>query len=95
MVTCLLQNIDDVDKADMQSATIILGLMSTILSYIGPTVTEMALISSRRPFLAVLAMLGAPAIFATPPSELNNPGESLKSDDTRTVLHKQLHSGLL
>ncbi len=41
MVTCLLQNIDDFDKADMQSATIILGLMPTILSYIGPTVREM------------------------------------------------------
>lgn len=38
MVTRLLQNTDEFDKMDMQSATIMLGLTSTILSYIGPTV---------------------------------------------------------
>ena len=89
MVTCLLQNLDDFDKADMQSATIILGLMPTILSYVGPTVGEIALISSRRPVLAVLAMLGAPAVFATRPFDFNSPGESLKRDAGSFVLHKQ------
>ena len=89
MVTCLLQNIDDIDKADMQSATIILGLMPTILSYIGPTVTEMALISSRRPLLAVMTMLGSPAIFATRPFDLNSPRESLKTDAGSFILHQQ------
>ena len=89
MVTCLLQNIDDFDKADMQSATIILGLMPTILSYIGPTVGEMTLISSRRPVLAVLVMLGAPAVFATRPFDFKSPGESLKKDVGSLVLHKQ------
>ena len=89
MTTCLLQNIDDFDKADMQSATIILGLMPAILSYVGPTVGEMALICSRRPVLAVFLMLGAPAVFATRPFEFNNAGESLKKDFGNFVLHRQ------
>lgn len=89
MATCLLQNIDDFDNADMQSATIILGLMPTILSYVSPTVGEIALISSRRPVLAILLVLGAPAIFATRPFDFNNPRESLKKDVGTFVLHKQ------
>ena len=89
MATCLLQNIDDFDKADMQSATIILGLMPTILSYIGPTVGEMALISSHRPVFAVLLMLGAPAVFATRPFDFNSPSESLKKNGGGFVFHKQ------
>ena len=89
MAICLLQNIDDFDKADMQSATIILGLMPTVLAYVGPTVGEMALISSRRPVLAVFLTLGAPAIFATRPFDFNNPRKSLEKDVGIFVLHKQ------
>lgn len=47
MSTCLLRNLSDFDKADMQSATIVLGLMPTILAYLGPTVGVLALLSSR------------------------------------------------
>lgn len=89
MATCILQNLGDFDKADMQSATIILGLMPTILSYIGPAVGEMSLISSHRPVLAVLLILGAPAIFATRPFDFNDPRDSLKKDIGNFVLHKQ------
>ncbi|KAL2041436.1 hypothetical protein N7G274_005818 [Stereocaulon virgatum] len=80
---------DEYDKADMQSATIILGLMPTILSYVGPTVGEMALISSRRPVLAALLGLGAPAIFATRAFNFNNPSESLTKDVGTFVIRKQ------
>ena len=74
----------------MQSATIILGLMPTILAYVGPTVGEMALISSRRPVLAVFLTLGAPAIFATRPFDFNNPRQSLKKDVGTFALSKQI-----
>lgn len=77
MATCLLQNLSDFVKSDMQSATTMLGLMPTILSYIGLTVGEMALLSSRRPVLTGLLLLGTPAVFATRPFTLNNPAESL------------------
>lgn len=89
MATCLSEHIDDNDKADMQSATVILGLMPTILSYVGPTVGEMALLSSRRPVLAMLLVLGAPAIFATRPFEFDNPRKSLKKDAGNFVFRKQ------
>ena len=49
MVTCPLRNLDDIDKADMQSATVLLGLTPTIISYVGPTVVDIALLSSSRP----------------------------------------------
>ena len=65
MATCLLRNLDDIDKADMQSATVLLGLTPTIISYIGPTVVDITLVSSYRPVLATLTGLGAPAIFPT------------------------------
>lgn len=90
MVTCLSRNIDEFDKADMQSATIILGLMPTILSYLGPTVGEMALVSCHRPVFAVLVMLGTPAVYATRPFDFNSPSESLKKNLGGFVLHKQI-----
>ena len=89
MTTCLLQNLGDMDKADMQSATIVLGLTPTILAYLGPTVGELALLSSRRPVLATLLALGAPAIFAIRPFELYKPGDALTKDSGAFVLHKQ------
>ena len=48
MGTCLLRNIDEFKKADVQSATSILGLMLNILNN-GPTVGEIVLVSSHRP----------------------------------------------
>lgn len=89
MVTCLLENTDEFDKADMQSATIVLGLMPTILTYVGPTIGEISLVSSRRPVLAVLFALGAPAVFATRPFEFNNPRESLRTNVGDIVFQKQ------
>ncbi len=82
MATCLLQNLSDFVKSDMQSAT-------TILSYIGPTIGEMALLSSRRPVLTVLLVLGTPAVFATRSFNLNNPAESLKRDAGTVVIGRQ------
>lgn len=76
----------------MQSAAIMLGLTPTILSYIGPTVGEIALNSTRRLVLAVFLMLGAPAVFATRPFDFDCPGESLKRDVGGFVLHKQTPS---
>ena len=80
MSTCLLQNTDEFSKADMQSATIILGLMPTILSYFGSKAGEMSLLSARRPILTALLAFGAPAVFTTRPFELDDPAASLKRD---------------
>lgn len=65
MASCLLKNLNDFDKADMQSASVLLGLMPTALSYIGPTISELALLFSRRPVLVTLMVIGAPVISVT------------------------------
>ena len=62
MASCLLKNLDDFDKADMQSAVVLLGLMPTFLQYIGPTLGELDFITRRRPLLAFLMVVGAPVM---------------------------------
>lgn len=44
-------------------ASILLGLTPTILSVLGPSVAEMALLSMHRPLLSLLLSLGAPAVY--------------------------------
>jgi hypothetical protein len=67
MVTCLLSALGADNLADMASANIILGLTPTILGYIGPTLSESAQLFSRRPVLALLCTLGAPAVYQVRP----------------------------
>ena len=88
MVSCLFDDIDKVNKSDMASGSIMLGLMPTIVAYVGPTVGEIALISARRPVLGVLITLGAPSAYAMRPFEFNSPGESLKMDAANAFLPK-------
>ena len=89
MVSCLSENTEEVNKADMASGTIMLGLMPTIISFIGPTVGEIALISARRPILAVLITLGAPSVYQARPFEFSSPGDSLKRDPGSFAMPKQ------
>lgn len=49
-------------QPDMLAATVILGLMPTIISYIGPTVEEISLVPLHRPFFTLLIASGAPAV---------------------------------
>lgn len=46
----------------MASATVLLGLIPLILSALGSTASEMALLAARRPVFALLLMLCAPAL---------------------------------
>ena len=87
MATCLLRNLDEIDKADMQSATVLLGLTPTIISYVGPTVVDIALVSSYRPILATLTGLGAPAIFPTRLFKMVSPDKRLKQGVLKFALH--------
>lgn len=58
----MLSSVSETIKADMASASVLLGLMPTILASIGPTVAELSLLSLRRPFLTFLISLGSPGI---------------------------------
>jgi hypothetical protein len=60
---CILSTITPDIAQSMAGASILLGLTPTILSLVGPSVAEMALLSMHRPILSSLLSLGAPAIY--------------------------------
>lgn len=62
MVNCLFEGNGDINKADWQSAGILLGLAPTILSTLSPTMEERNILSYRRPILGLLLSIGAPSI---------------------------------
>ncbi|KAG4432179.1 hypothetical protein IFR05_012346 [Cadophora sp. M221] len=60
---CILATVNPSILQSFASASILLGLMPTILSMLGPSVAETALLSLERPLLSLLISLGAPALF--------------------------------
>lgn len=77
MASCLLHNLDDFDKADMQSAGVLLGLMPLALSFLSPTIGELTLVSYRRPVLTCLMVIGAPAMSVTRLFKFTSIGDTL------------------
>ncbi|KAF2232562.1 hypothetical protein EV356DRAFT_245063 [Viridothelium virens] len=59
---CLLQNITGTMQSNFASAQVLLGLKTAILVYIGPTIAEVAALSTYKPLLAFLLGLGSPAV---------------------------------
>ncbi|KAH7312644.1 hypothetical protein B0I35DRAFT_437453 [Stachybotrys elegans] len=57
--TCILDNLSESAKAFMSSAGLVLGLGPILFSTCGPTISEIALLSLNRPFLAALLSLGS------------------------------------
>lgn len=49
-------------QSNFSSAQILLGLLPGILGYLGPTIADVAALSTYRPLLATLLALGSPAI---------------------------------
>ncbi|KAK6863531.1 hypothetical protein PG995_000059 [Apiospora arundinis] len=68
MVECLLQEFPEFRKAEAASASVILGLLPSILSQLGPTTAQLGWLGSRRPLLTLLLALGAPS-FSRPTSQ--------------------------
>ncbi|KAH8594675.1 hypothetical protein B0O99DRAFT_687453 [Bisporella sp. PMI_857] len=64
MFSCVMDVATEYTKANFASAGVLLGLTPTILATIGSSTPELALLSYRRPFLAFLVVLGAPAVSA-------------------------------
>lgn len=62
LLSCLLDHASEAIKANMASATVLLGLMPTILTSLSSSPSETALLSRRRPFLALALALGSPAV---------------------------------
>lgn len=67
-VECMLQEFPEFRKAEAASASVILGLLPSVLSQLGPTTAQIGLLGSRRPLLTLLLALGAPS-FSRPTSQ--------------------------
>ncbi|XXG94803.1 hypothetical protein Hte_001061 [Hypoxylon texense] len=61
-----------------QGASILLGLAPVILSTLGPTLAELALLSARRPLLSLLVSLGAPVCWVTRAFEFHDPRDAVR-----------------
>jgi hypothetical protein len=78
---CILNHITSDWQANLNSAGVILGIMPTLLSGIGPSIAETSLLSAHRPFLSLLISMGAPAIWPTRIFKYNNPIHVLGGQD--------------
>lgn len=83
LLSCILENTNEFIKANMASGTIALGLAPTILSILGSTTGETALLSKRRPLLAFLIGCGSVAVNPLPTFVYENPLEALKAREGR------------
>ncbi|PVI03073.1 hypothetical protein DM02DRAFT_652874 [Periconia macrospinosa] len=63
---CLLNSLQEYTKATFSTAAILLGLLPTILGFIGPVLQDTAVLMIRRPFLASLITIGSPATSPIP-----------------------------
>ncbi len=76
-VNCIMSNMVQLDQIDMTNAGILLGLLPIYVASFGPTIAEIALLSSRRPLLSFLLSVGVPAIFIIRPMAYADPLELL------------------
>jgi hypothetical protein len=72
-------------NANMQSAGILLGVLPTILTFIGTSKVETGILALRRPLLAFLISAGAPAVNPLRTFEYTSPGNILQSWEGRKV----------
>ncbi|KAM5378608.1 hypothetical protein ACJZ2D_004407 [Fusarium nematophilum] len=80
LVNCILDELQEVAKAEMAISGILLGLLPAALAQIGPSQAEIAFLSIRRPFLSLLLYVGTPApnpshgnVYAAPVEFLRSP----------------------
>lgn len=64
VMSCLLTSATEDVKANLASASVLLGLMPTMLASLSSSPSETALLGRRRPILALLLTLGSPAVDA-------------------------------
>lgn len=75
---CILSNTTETIKANMASAGVVLGLMSSLLSFLGPTLVESSTLALERPFLSLLLAIGAPAFYPFRPFGRRDSLQALK-----------------
>ena len=85
VLNCILENTREDIKADMASGIVALGLMPTILTFLGSTTAETALLSRRRPMLSFLIACGSPAVNPLPTFVYQDPVAGLKAREGRLL----------
>ncbi|KAL1871144.1 hypothetical protein Daus18300_004889 [Diaporthe australafricana] len=60
---CILRSMSESSKSFMASSSLVLGLSPIILSTLGPTISEIGLISLNRPLLSLLLTFGTVGIY--------------------------------
>lgn len=74
---CLFDGLTTDQQINFQTAGIVLGILPTMMSWIGVSIAETALLSAHRPVLSFLLSLAAPAVWPTRVFEYNNPADLL------------------
>ncbi|KAI0439072.1 hypothetical protein F4803DRAFT_66516 [Xylaria telfairii] len=61
-IECLLDAFPEYRKSEIGASSVALGLLPTMLSLLGPSITDQAVLATRRPFLSLLLATGSPAV---------------------------------
>ena len=88
-IDCMLKHTSGSLIANMAKAGVILGLLPSFLSMLGPSLAESSVLLLERPILGILLTVGAPAISATRPSRSQDPFKAVRTG-TRLTSMKSL-----
>ncbi|RYP68874.1 hypothetical protein DL771_006413 [Monosporascus sp. 5C6A] len=80
-VNCILEATNEARKAHMSAAAIFLGMVPTLLSLIAPSLSQLALLSARRPLLALFLSSGSTVLFLDRLFRIESPREILTRTD--------------
>ncbi|KAF2238639.1 hypothetical protein EV356DRAFT_505981 [Viridothelium virens] len=86
VIDCMLDAVSEPTKERMSSAAVVLGLTPTILSFLGSTTTETALLAIRRPLLSFLLAIGSPSVSVSRAFEYQELIEILRIREGRVPL---------
>lgn len=75
---CIIGNTSGSALQEMASSLVVLGLTPTMLSQLGPKLSESSMLSYRRPGLSFLLSMGAPTVFPGRIFTYESPFETLK-----------------
>jgi len=76
---CIIGNTSGSALQEMSSSLVLLGLTPTMLSQLGPKLSESSMLSYRRPGLSFLLSMGAPTVFPGRIFTYESPFETLKA----------------
>ncbi|KAH7041229.1 uncharacterized protein B0I36DRAFT_225495, partial [Microdochium trichocladiopsis] len=86
VIDCILENLPEHRKMEIGASAVVLGLLPTILSALGSTPAETALVHLRRPLLAMLLAIGSPSVIIMKTSDYKR-----FTDDLVKEFAKELH----